>query len=206
MAYQMLEHLRSRGLIHPNLHGGLKDLSPATAHIQIQEILMEAAANRSLSAVLMVDQSSAYDLLDHRILLLKMREYGLGDSFLIWMTSYLTGRTQCTKVQAKVSSAAEVEACGAPQGSILAGLLHLLSSNDCPAANGVGTSVLFVDDQNDVVVERDVAALEEKVQEQANSTCQWLRENRMIVAPSKTKLLLVSTREMAARRGLGPSG
>ena len=84
----------------------------------------------------------------------------------------------------------------------MAGLLHLLSSNDSPAANTVGTSILYVDDQTDLVKDKCVDRLEAKAQQQANSTCEWLRANRMVVAPTKTKLLLASTREMAQRRGL----
>ena len=80
------------------------------------------------------------------------------------MESYLTGRNQKTRVQAKASGMAPVDSCGAPQGSIMAGVLHLLSSNDCPAENGVGTSILYVDDQMDVVTARSVEELERTAQ------------------------------------------
>ena len=202
VAIQMLDHLEGQELLHPNLHGGLGDLSPATAHVQLQEQLIEAVSNRELAAVLMIDKTAAYDLLDHGVILAKMGAYNLGESFLKWMTSYLEGRTQRTRVQAQTSTIAEVESCGAPQGSILAGLLHIVSRNDCPAANTVGTSLLFVYDQTDMVAARCVDRLEERAQEQPDSTCEWLRANRMVVAPTKMKLLLASTTEMASRRNL----
>ena len=138
---QMMDHMNSNDLLHPNLHAGLSGVSPATAHIQIQEQLMEAVANRDLAALIMIDQSAAYDLLDHDLILQKMRAYRLGETFTNWMASYLGGRLQRTKVQARTSDLVPIETCGAPQGSVLAGLLHLISSNDCPTANGVGSSV-----------------------------------------------------------------
>ena len=121
VASQMLSHLNKNDLLHPNLHGGQGDLSPATAHIQLQEQLLEAVSNRKLAGVLMIDQTAAYDLLDHGLLLDKMRAYRLGDTFVEWMRSYLSGRTQRTKVQARVSKLAPTEICGAPQGSVMAG-------------------------------------------------------------------------------------
>ena len=154
VAKQMLQHMDRNNLLDPNLHGGLGDLSPATAHIQIQEHLLEAVANRMLSGILMIDQTAAYDLLDHQLIKDKMRAYNLGDSFIEWIDSYLSGRKQRTRVQARASNQAPVGDCGAPQGSILAGLLHIVSSNDCPSANKEGTSVLFVDDQTDLITAR----------------------------------------------------
>ena len=168
VASQMLDHLEENDLLHPNLHGGLSGVSPTTAHMQIQEQLMEAVANRDIAALIMIDQSAAYDLLDHELILRKMEAYRLGESFTNWMASYLSERLQRTKVQARTSNLEPTETCGAPQGSVLAGLLHLLSSNDCPTANGVGNSVLFVDDQTDTVVAKDVVSLQEAAQSQAD--------------------------------------
>ena len=64
----MLAHMDKNNLLDPNLHGGLGDLSPATAHIQLQEYLLEAVANRRLTGILMIDQTAAYDLLDHNLI------------------------------------------------------------------------------------------------------------------------------------------
>ena len=150
----------------------------------------------------MIDQSAAYDLLDHRLLLAKLSMYNFGDSFTQWMGSYLAGRQETTKVQAWKSKPIPLGDCGAPQGSILAGLLHIISSNDCPAANDVGDSVLFVDDQTDIVVADTMEELAVKAQLQADTTCDWLKKNMMVVAPKKTKVMVVTTRELASRRGL----
>ena len=46
----------------------------------------------------------------------------------------------------------------------IAHYMHLLSSNDCPTANRVGSSVLFVDDHTDTVVAKDMTNLEERAQ------------------------------------------
>ena len=64
---------------------------------------------------------------------------------------YLGGRTQCVQVESKTSEYLECEDSGAPQGSILAGLFHLINSNDMPACHDEGQSVVYVDDGTDSV-------------------------------------------------------
>ena len=135
---------------------------------------METVADRRLAAVVMIDQSAAYDLLDHKLILAKMSLYGLGDSYLGWLGSYLAGRVQTTKVQARTSDPILLGECGAPQGSILAGLLHVISCNDCPSANTEGSSVLFVGDGTDMGTGDSIPELQDWAQRQAMRTCQWM--------------------------------
>ena len=59
---------RKENLFHPNNHGGLVNHSTCTAIIQLQDIWINAAENKELSATCFLDQSSAYNLLCHKIL------------------------------------------------------------------------------------------------------------------------------------------
>ena len=43
----------------------------------------------------------------------------------------------------------EYEDSGAPQGSILAGLFHVIQLNDIPDCNEEGESVVYLDDDTD---------------------------------------------------------
>ena len=70
-----MEHFTTNGLFHSNHHGGLSNHSTATALIQLHNMFLEAAENKKLTAALLLDQSAAYDLLDHPILLKKLAAY-----------------------------------------------------------------------------------------------------------------------------------
>ena len=70
VAEQIITHFIENNLFHPNHHGGLPNHSTATALIQMVDMWIEAAENSEISGVCMIDQSAAYDLLDHFLLVL----------------------------------------------------------------------------------------------------------------------------------------
>ena len=191
---QVMHHFRSNDLFHSNLHGSLSDHSTSTALLQIMDHLYQAAENSEMSAVLLIDQSAAYDLLDHKIFLEKLKAYNFDNDSIAWFESYLSGRTQIVQVESKFSEVQSVGCHGAPQGSILAGLIFLIYSNDFPASSTEGESIVYVDDNTDIVSGSHIDILQSKAQAKADSSASWLKENRMCVAGSKSKLLLVGTR------------
>ena len=75
-----------------------------------------------------MDLSKAFDTLNHRLLLAKLKAYGLQPTALKQMENYLTGRFQRTKVNNSCSSWSEIIA-GVPQGSILRPLLFNIFLN-----------------------------------------------------------------------------
>ena len=88
-----------------------------------------------------------------------------------------------------------------PQGSILGGFFFIVFQNDFPASSELGEAILFVDDDTENVSDGDHDGLVDKVKELAKSSTQWVRDNRMVCAGEKTKLLIVATRETRERNG-----
>ena len=99
-------------------------------------------------------------------------------------------------IEAKQSSPIKLSDHAAPQGSILGGLLFLINENNFPSCRREGESVMFVDDDTDVVSDDNPVVLINKIQEEANQSCAWLKDNRMVVAGDKSKLLVIATNEM----------
>ena len=73
--FQIVEHFVKYDLFHPNHHGSIANHSTATAIIQLFDLWTEAAERQELSAICLLDQSAAYDLLDHQILGEKLKLY-----------------------------------------------------------------------------------------------------------------------------------
>ena len=77
-------------------------------------------------------------------LLLKLEKYGIGDTLLIWLNSYLSNRTQQVVIKDALSNIGQLKA-GVLKGSVLTPLLLLVFINDI--ADGMtGLVRLFADD------------------------------------------------------------
>ena len=73
--------------------------------------------------VSLLDCSTAFDLVDHNILLHHLQtRLGITDLALLWFKSYLSDQTQCVNISADHSSPQQLE-CGIPQGSVLGPVL-----------------------------------------------------------------------------------
>jgi len=86
--------------------------------------------NRECDAMvhLTLDLSSAFDTVDHDILLTRLsRSFGVCGNVLSWMRRYLSGRTYTVRFGGTESSSM---LCGVPQGSVLGPLLFVLYTAD----------------------------------------------------------------------------
>jgi hypothetical protein len=66
-------------LFHPNHHGFLPHHNTSTALAQMVDLWLKAAEDQELSATLLLDLSAAFDLVDHSVLLRKLKLYNLSD-------------------------------------------------------------------------------------------------------------------------------
>ena len=74
----------------------------------------------------MLDMSAAFDVVDHQLLLKKLRLYGFDQRSLVWMTSYLSGRTQSVCIDGTLSDPLGVTAGGSTWKHSWSSLLHYL--------------------------------------------------------------------------------
>jgi len=95
----------------------------------LSDILL-AIDSGDLSALVLLDLSAAFDMVDHDILIRRLKTpYGLSGMVLQWFQTYLVGRSQCVRTGLSASLLTLI-VCGVPQGSVLGPILFLLYTAD----------------------------------------------------------------------------
>ena len=70
-----------------------------------------------------LDQSSAFDVIEHNILQKKLRRYNFSESSLAWFRSYLSNRSQYVALHTSQSDVKLIGPYACPQGSCLGPLI-----------------------------------------------------------------------------------
>ena len=100
--------------------------STESALLKVFSDLCKAVDEGNICLLGLLDLSSAFDTIDHEILLSRLKiTFGIDGVALEWFRSYLSGRTQSVRVSG-CSSRPSTLRCGIPQGSILGPLLFIL--------------------------------------------------------------------------------
>ena len=163
------------------------------SHSFIQSV--QEALDRHLHAVgIFLDLSKAYDVINHNRLLDKLDSYGIGGSVNNWFQSYLTNRTQFVEIpqmnrnnymQHRFQSSSRVTSYCIPQGSILGPLLFLTYINDLPLYIQGAKLILYADDTNLLVVNKN-EALQTKLSLVMKQLENWFLKNNLFINTTKT--------------------
>ena len=111
-----------------------------------------------MSGVLLLDQSAAFDLLDHSILEKKLQCYNFEEGTKSWILSFLSDRTQEIQVDNWKSDERRLGKHSIPQGSVLGGLCHNISTNDLPWTPTPNSKrTIYLDDATSSTSSKNVA-------------------------------------------------
>ena len=100
--------------------------STETALLRVQNDILRSLDTNQQVIMVLLDLSSAFDTLDHSILLDRLKTYfKVTGNALKWFRSYLYGRSQSVVIGDKISSPRDLK-FGVPQGSILGPLLFIM--------------------------------------------------------------------------------
>ena len=170
-------------LFNSNQHGfrsGRSCLSQLLEHFDQILDLLEDGGNVD---VIYLDFSKAFDKLDFKIVLRKIKSMGIEGRVFNWIQSFLTNRTQQVSVDGTLSDPAPVIS-GVPQGSVLGPLLFLILIGDIDDEITEAIIKSFADDTRaikGIYTKDDVATLQRQLQK----IYKWSDDNNMSLNDKK---------------------
>ena len=172
-----------------------KKHSTETAILKIVNDILNNMDKGKMSAIILLDLSSAFDTIHHGLLLTRLKErFNIDGSALKWIESYLTDRKQRVCLPGFPDSAARSLEWGVPQGSILGPLLFSLYTAPLgDIARKYGLDHHFYADDAQVYNTIENAKSEDDLQNCVNAYREWMIANYLKVNDDKTELLLIGS-------------
>ena len=150
----------------------------------------EIHASGDMILAVFLDLKRAFETIDRRLLLDKLRKLGWSTNAIEWFNGYLTNRSQRTKIGELVSNCKRND-LGVPQGSVLGAILFIIYINDLPAQLMNAFVNLFADDTLVYVHGKDIDTLTDRMNVELDRISKWLRVNKLKLNVNKTKAMVI---------------
>ena len=131
---------------------------------------------------LFIDFSKAFDVIDHSILLCKLRDLDIPKQVYNWIISFLCDRDQVVKLNNVISKPCAINR-GVVQGSGMGPTLFSVMVSDIKLLSVVNKLDKYVDDTTVLAPENTDVSIEEEFQ----SILDWAAKNNMLINKDKTK-------------------
>ena len=201
VARRITSHIHDHELFDPFQSAYRSEHSTESALLRIQHDIMEALDGGQCVALVMLDLSAAFDVIDHNILTHRLEfTYGISGTALQWFRSYLSERRQRVRIESQTSSKLELE-CGVPQGSVLGPLLYTMYSKPigeiCRRHNMLyhcyaDDTQIYLSVKRPNTVRHAVRCIEACLADMKS----WMKSNMLKLNDQKTEFAIFSTRQL----------
>ena len=184
---RIVKYLEENNLNNENQHGFRRLRSCLSQLLDHFDILLDVLQTNQNADVIYLDFAKAFDVVDHHILLRKLKGLGISGKIGKWIFNFLTNRSQYVVVEGQTSSHSPVTS-GVPQGSVLGPVLFLIMISDIDS-NIVNSIIRTFADDTKVI--QKVCSVEDgkRLQDSLETIYEWARKNNMKFNSTKFNLL-----------------
>ena len=200
---QVYDYFTENDLLYKSQYGFRKLHSTELAALEFADKIVSNLEQGKLPLAIFLDLSKAFDTIDHKILLEKLKYYGISGKAIEWFQSYLCERKQYVQYGDSTSSMSFIKT-GVPQGSILGPLLFIIYMNDIAAVTKKFHFTLYADDTS--LVEpictfsldsdrEDYSTMSKNINSELKLITDWLSLNKLSLNAKKTKMMVFHHRQ-----------
>ena len=194
---QLLKHLKSNKLLEPLQSAYRSGHSTETALLKVFNDLLIEADDGNVTLLSLLDLSSAFDTIDHAILLERLYStFGIAGSVLKWCKSYLSDRYQIVKVDSAKSDKKRLD-YGVPQGSVLGPILFTLYVQPLTGILELyNCHFHFYADDTQIYQSSPPGSIHNvitNVEECIDHVKQWMNANKLKLNQEKTEVIVTGT-------------
>ena len=181
---KIINHIEINNLLSENQHAFRAGRSCLTQLLHHMDEILKSLEGKKNVDVVYLDFAKAFDKVDHKILMKKIKQFNIKGKLHSWINSFLSNRYQQVLVDGKLSRKEKVIS-GVPQGTVLGPLLFLVYINDLEENLKHSLLRIFADDSK-IVKENDD---HQKLQEDLDIATTWATDNNMELNQKKFQLL-----------------
>ena len=178
-------YLEKNNLINGNQAGFRKGFCTSDPIIRLKYEADHAVKSGNITVAVLIDFTSAFDLLWADGLLIKMMNLNITGRMLKWTKNFLSNRIAKVKIGEEFSESFSPEN-GTPQGSAISPLLFIIMVNDFPKLSNFTSNAFFADDCTIWRSGKNINQIIHHLQEDLNLIANWCSKWGFQINTNKT--------------------
>ena len=171
-----------------NMHGFRRNKGTESALVSFLDNIKDLKGKKKMVAVLALDCSSAFDLLDPDLVLKSLAAIGAGPKMINWVSSFFLGCEYSVKTNGSVSSSWSSN-IGAGQGRRLSPVLFNIGSISMALWSKLIIEVIFADDNCAIIDGDSKEEVNRNIKLAVESRTKWYKSAGFVINSKKSEII-----------------